>query len=185
MNSVSYTCLKCEGVVSHPSDRCPICGNFFYWRLKVQVADPSQWRGFYRDELRQFLGREPDEGYIFKDQWIYLPAGYWEKDPEGAWVSRLPGFQSFTLVQYQSKKPQPLQTRVTPQKTEALPIVVPSNSPSTHPPRRQSTLGVVQVKAPPTPVQAYIKELCHPLSLTLFFLFCAAARVLWLWHLHP
>jgi len=125
-----YQCRACNYFFSHPVDVCPICGDQFYWLLVA--ADPPS-----RDQTLDFIvqmehvvqGRVTRE-FITHNNQLWLPPNYWNFEPEGEALKRIPWVAEIRLYQHVAPEKEPSPWETNPGMKLDLPLVSTPAEPS-------------------------------------------------------
>jgi len=98
-----YQCGACDYYFSHPIDRCPICGDQFFWLLMTDgQVEATQKQGFVSRMIALGGTGVTEEFLTFRDR-LWLPYNFWEKDPGGESLHAWPFVKDVKLYQHKKK----------------------------------------------------------------------------------
>lgn len=99
-----YQCGACDYYFSHPIDRCPICGDQFFWLLMTHDRVAPSERAHFVSQMKTLGGSGVTEEFLTYRDRMWLPYNFWEKDPGGESLQSWSFIKDVKLYQHKRKE---------------------------------------------------------------------------------
>lgn len=98
-----FQCGACDYYFSHPIDRCPICGDQFFWLVTTQGNLAPSERQEYVSSMVRLGGMGVTEEFLTHRDRLWLPYNFWEVDPGGETLEAMAFVRDIKLYQHKKK----------------------------------------------------------------------------------
>lgn len=99
-----YQCEACDYYFSHPIDRCPICGDQFFWLVSTARELRADEKLTFVATMKNLCGAGVTEAFLTHRDRLWLPYNFWEKDPGGETLQPWSYVKGVKLFQHKKQK---------------------------------------------------------------------------------